>query len=234
MQWKCLSCGKQADPRKWLVASLADVSEHHPSVVEMYADMGLDLAEVRSDPRRRRLDGVILEAAGISGIATGGCGIIFDRDVVTLAIGDLSNRTSIRYEDITVLQFAGRGAVTEQSGGGWVGGGFGLSGALEGVLTASALNSLTATTSTRIESVVSFAWLSNWLILLNQHFVPERLAEIFAPVVDRIREAHFDAPAPVEASGNLTSQLTELANLHKSGALTDEEFMLAKAKILGP
>lgn len=38
------------------------------------------------------------------------------------------------------------------------------------------------------------------------------------------------APAPVETS---TDELERLAQLHSSGALTDEEFAAAKAKALG-
>ncbi len=42
------------------------------------------------------------------------------------------------------------------------------------------------------------------------------------------------APAPVsDAATDRIAQLTQLASLHDSGALTDEEFAAEKAKILG-
>ena len=41
----------------------------------------------------------------------------------------------------------------------------------------------------------------------------------------------YSAPAPVEEDA--TTQIEKLAQLHASGALTDEEFAAAKAKILG-
>jgi hypothetical protein len=45
------------------------------------------------------------------------------------------------------------------------------------------------------------------------------------------------APAPAapvaDAAGDRIAQLTQLASLHDSGALTDEEFASEKAKILG-
>jgi hypothetical protein len=43
------------------------------------------------------------------------------------------------------------------------------------------------------------------------------------------------APAPVAApaGGDTTEQLAQLAQLHSSGALSDEEFTAAKAKLLG-
>jgi len=42
------------------------------------------------------------------------------------------------------------------------------------------------------------------------------------------------APAPAPAAGgDTTEQLSQLAQLHASGALSDEEFTAAKAKLLG-
>jgi len=41
------------------------------------------------------------------------------------------------------------------------------------------------------------------------------------------------APAPAPAPATATDQLEHLAELHSSGALSDEEFASAKAKVLG-
>ena len=41
------------------------------------------------------------------------------------------------------------------------------------------------------------------------------------------------APAPAPASSSMLDQLNQLATLHQQGALTDEEFTAAKAKLLG-
>ncbi len=41
------------------------------------------------------------------------------------------------------------------------------------------------------------------------------------------------APAPPPAPASDTDELQQLAQLHASGALTDDEFAAAKAKILG-
>ena len=41
------------------------------------------------------------------------------------------------------------------------------------------------------------------------------------------------APAPPPDGGDVSSQLQELASMHASGALSDEEFAAAKAKVLG-
>ncbi len=41
------------------------------------------------------------------------------------------------------------------------------------------------------------------------------------------------APAPAAAEPDTTAELERLASLHTSGALTDDEFSAAKAKLLG-
>jgi hypothetical protein len=41
------------------------------------------------------------------------------------------------------------------------------------------------------------------------------------------------APAPASAQPDLTTQLTQLAQLHEQGILTDEEFAAKKAQLLG-
>jgi hypothetical protein len=40
------------------------------------------------------------------------------------------------------------------------------------------------------------------------------------------------APAPAPAGNDMTSQLNQLAQLHASGVLSDEEFTQAKQKVL--
>jgi hypothetical protein len=40
------------------------------------------------------------------------------------------------------------------------------------------------------------------------------------------------APAPAPGGGDTIARLTQLAELHTSGALTDEEFTAAKAQVL--
>jgi hypothetical protein len=49
---------------------------------------------------------------------------------------------------------------------------------------------------------------------------------------DEPQEEYSEAP-PAAAPASDADQLQELAQLHASGALTDEEFAAAKAKILG-
>ena len=44
---------------------------------------------------------------------------------------------------------------------------------------------------------------------------------------------YVEAPLPAPAEPDLNTQLTQLAQLHDSGILTDEEFAAKKAQLLG-
>jgi hypothetical protein len=41
------------------------------------------------------------------------------------------------------------------------------------------------------------------------------------------------APVPAQAAPSMADQLNQLADLHKQGVLSDDEFAAAKAKLLG-
>jgi Short C-terminal domain len=45
--------------------------------------------------------------------------------------------------------------------------------------------------------------------------------------------AEYVPPAPAPSGGSDVDQLSKLAELHSSGALSDEEFAAAKSKVLG-
>jgi len=69
--------------------------------------------------------------------------LAFGSDVVELV--SATDRLEAAYRDVEFLRVGGPGAVT--SGGGFVGGGFGLEGAAEGMAIAGLLNSLTTRTT---------------------------------------------------------------------------------------
>jgi len=47
------------------------------------------------------------------------------------------------------------------------------------------------------------------------------------------QEQYAPAPAPAPAQPDVTTELTQLAQLHSQGILTDEEFSAKKAQLLG-
>ena len=216
---------------------MSDFVDPNPQWLNLYNSLGIPISEAFSDPQRRRIDGTILSADGMLGIATGGCSIMFDKAVASVMIGDMSNPIAIPYETMVSLQFTGRGQITTTTGGGWVGGGYGLTGAFHGAAMARAMNMMTTKTITTNETIVLFEWRGGQITLLNTTFLPMQMATFLQPVVARISAFAQQVPAPVEVAtspnaSDFTQQLTSLTELHASGALTDEEFTAAKARLL--
>ena len=132
---------------------------------------------------------------------------------------------SLDISQLRDLRLEGPGTVT--SGGGFVGGGFGLSGAVEGMAIASVLNALTTSTDTR--TVLILAGPGWEAFLLHKLMTPEELRLHLSPVYVRLNSLAEQAPAP-----NATlDQLERLVGLYQSGVLTEDEFAAAKRSLLG-
>ncbi len=61
---------------------------------------------------------------------------------------------TVQYESVDFVQISGSGATTITTDAGLIGGGFGVKGAVEGILAASVINALTRRTTTTIEAIV--------------------------------------------------------------------------------
>lgn len=232
-RWKHEACGRVALDSRWPPATLGQFSlGDDASLSALYEGMGLDPEQVFSNPNRRRCDGTITEAAGLSGVVSGHCTLFFDDGFVTLCVGDTSQPVAIPYSDVTTLQFGGRGAFQERTGKTFFGGGFGPVGMLTGMAVASVLSAASTKTVDRVETIIRFGWTDGQLTMVNETQTPERMAVLLAPVVQMLRErASTNAPTGA-ATGSLVGQLRELAELHGAGALSDEEFALAKQRLL--
>ncbi len=141
---------------------------------------------------------------------------------------------TVPYGDITAIEIGGPGE--SQSGGGFMGGGFGASAAVEGMLIAEALNRLT--TRTRVDTVICVETTTAELFLHSGYTAPDALRVRLSPVFTRIRLLQKGATRSHDADAgkpekDLSEQFAQLADLHARGALTEEEFSLAKARLLG-
>ena len=87
------------------------------------------------------------------------------------------------YEDLALLDATGPGEVTE--GGGFIGGGFGIDGALLGMGIAMALNALTTVTTT--ETLLRFAGDDRELFVLHQRMSPETIQIELSPARLKMR-----------------------------------------------
>jgi hypothetical protein len=202
--WKCLSCGKKNGRHRWQLATISECNSGAASqwAVEHY---GEHLVQALSDGERRRIDGSILSLTGISGMASGGCTVFFDRESAVVLIGDTAHRRQLSYSDITSLQIGGRGDVvtTKTSGTRWSGGGFGPAGIAEGLVLATVLTSLTSSTTTQhhIETIFHLHWSSGSITLLNTTLLPGQWASRLSPVIQRL-EAQAHHRAALAANGN--------------------------------
>jgi hypothetical protein len=115
-----------------------------------------------------------------------------------------------------------------------MGGGFGAAGAIEGMAIASVLNSLT--TSRRnwvsIELIGDDGWVRVQLNGADTLVVRDQLRLLADSVVSR-RSERSEQPKASNPELDLVASLERLVKLRDAHALTDEEFQLAKEKLLG-
>jgi hypothetical protein len=141
----------------------------------------------------------------------------------------------VPYSEIEDVEIGGPGLV--KTGGGFVGGGFGAKGAIEGMAIAAVLNALTTRTS--ITTIVRIQATGCELFLLHTRVTPEQLRIELSRPLGAIRSARVTGVAgavrhqtPVRPAAPV-EELAKLAEMLEKGLLTREEFDLMKAKVLG-
>jgi hypothetical protein len=142
----------------------------------------------------------------------------------------------VLYSEVEDVEIGGPGLV--KTGGGFVGGGFGMSGAIEGAAIAAVLNALTMRTS--ITTVMRIQGTGCELFLLHTRLTPGQLRIAMSRPLGAIRSAReteaiggIQRGAPA-MSASPVEDLTKLADMLEKGLLTREEFDLMKAKLLSP
>jgi hypothetical protein len=133
------------------------------------------------------------------------------------------------YADLVDVTVGGPGR--QRTGGGFVGGGFDLTGAAEGMVVAGILNALTTTTNTN--SLITVAATDSALILHTSTLTPDELRVHLSPVTERIAAAK-DLATRVPATPALTpkERLEQLLELKQTGGLTAEEYQTARTRII--
>ncbi len=129
--------------------------------------------------------------------------------------------TDIRVQDQTVVK-----------GGGFMGGGFGLAGAAEGMLAAGLLNAVTTRRKALVTVTISTA--AGWVLMQCVGYDPATVRLFLRPFADAAVAARQPShPAdPLSQTIDLAAQLERLLSLHEAGALTEAEFAAAKQKLL--
>ena len=189
---KCGSCGAKAGVERFRPAPIAtgETDEQLGDFVELYKKPESEVARRISDPDRRWVYGKLLWVKGIKGISQHEGRfviLIFDSDDFTVLFSDGS---TFSYADVTEFHVNGRGDFTTTSGGGWIGGGFGAKGIIEGVAMAAIMNSLTTETTHHVESIFYLELAEVVTIaFLNESLPPHRWNAILQPVFRRIEAA---------------------------------------------
>jgi hypothetical protein len=202
------------------------------------------LKNLEDSPDRRLLTGATVIGGSGHDLAAGTkVNVRFDSDGVNIvpATGD---QIAISCAEITGIDIEGQGRV--ESGGGYMGGGFGA-GALAGMAVASVLNALTS--KTQIETILNLRKPGVQILLFTDIDTPENLKRYLAPVIDRIASSEptpaapapaeppapspSNGPAPAATNVDRLSELAKLGELRDLGVLTEEEFAAEKARILG-
>jgi hypothetical protein len=140
---------------------------------------------------------------------------------------------ALSYNDVEDIEIGGPGLAAP--GGGFLGGGFGTKGAIEGVAIANVLNGLTSRGS--IKTIVRIQGTNCELFLLHTRVTPDQLRIEMSRALGVIRTARAARIPGGDQSGALpvrsaspVEELAKLADMLEKGLLTREEFDLMKAK----
>lgn len=119
-----------------------------------------------------------------------------------------------------------------RSGGGYLGGGFGALGAAEGMAIAALLNSLT--TKTSVHTTIRFEAEDAEVFFFTDQALPAALDMRFAEIRAKIKRTVRQTAKPEQslAGSDTADRLLRLGEMLEKGQLTEEEFALAKARLL--
>lgn len=95
----------------------------------------------------------------------------------------------VAYDKVDFLHVSGRGEITTTTDAGFIGGGFGVEGALEGIAIAALINSITRKTKTSIETFVHLRARRTEVLMLETTTPPDILSVRLGPAFDLIDDA---------------------------------------------
>lgn len=151
------------------------------TVSTTYRTWGLNPSDRLSNPARRIVTGQVLALTGLSGDTSRNAHLVFDADEILVLLAGDARPTRLSYSTTTILQI---GEYSRSSGGGFIGGGFGLEGAVLGMIAAGALN--WATTRTGTLAVCALEWESGGIALSMNSIDAPTAADWLRPVISKI------------------------------------------------
>ena len=179
------------------------------------------------------------EIATIETVYLGGAGVplktyekstlMVSRKGFTIGQGGSSIWTQ-SFEGMIGIQITGEGLY--QTGGGWIGGGFGISGALQGAAFASIMNALT--TRTHNDCYFRFVYSGTDATFQVLSHTPRNLEIALSGVRNWLetRNPISASTAQVISSTSRVEQLEKLHQLFEKGILSEAEYKAEKKRIL--
>jgi hypothetical protein len=133
------------------------------------------------------IEGEVVRLRGVSGLAKGMCSLRFQPQDVVLQMAT-GKQVALRYDQIKSLQIAGQGKVVESVDNAFVGGGFGLGGALQGAAQAMLLNAAISalTKNERFECELALEWDTGEVVMMNREYLPEVVGKVLHPFIEKI------------------------------------------------
>ena len=225
---RCLACGLvsevKAGAKGWTCGACGASKPAHASAEELAAN----LAEQHEDPDHRVIPGcTFLGGYGHELRARVRCNIECSRQDLAV-VPQIGPRIVIPYRELVEIAVGGPGLVS--SGGGFVGGGFGIDGAAQGIAIASVLNAIT--TKTEVHTVIRLTALNSELFFHWGGAPPEELRIRLSPAIGRVESFRRAASKSSPPSRDPLERLKELGALRDSGVLSAEEFDEAKRRVL--
>jgi hypothetical protein len=157
--------------------------------------------------------------------------LLFEDRIEIGSATELSKRLPIPLTRFLDLRIEGQSL---SRGFGFFGGGFGVKGAAEGMLAASVLDALTRRTQkwVTIELVTDDGWVQLRLDDADVIQVREDLRVLADAIVSRQSTSAHSGSDLTQNGTDLVTALERLSKLREDGALSDEEFLQAKEKLL--
>ncbi len=156
------------------------------------------------------------------------CSVLTVPEVVRITV-EIGRPTvvTIPYSEMTALDVAG-GAQT--AGRQYLGGGFGLLGAVEGMVIASALSN--ASQKTTINTGMHIGSIKGEVLLYHGALTSSVIRTELSPLWTRYEAAKRSRSVPSPQADDPVQLLARLGELHAAGVLSDEEFQAKKAELL--
>lgn len=153
--------------------------------------------------------------------------VVIGLNTIEIRVCDVSHCASIDIKEVVKIDISGPGTVTTNAG--LVGGGFGFEGAVWGIAAASVINALTTTSTTN--TFLTIATRRSSLTIHTSQYDTEALRMRLSSI---IAAAESRANLPAESTNaDIPGKIKQLGELKAQGLLSEEEFTIAKMKILG-